>query len=232
MSTMNIQEYIRTHKLITDGAFGTYYADRFRTQDMPELANISFPQRVTAIHQEYIEAGARLLRTNTFASNTILLHADMNEVRTNITAAVNLAKEAVKGREDVFIAGDIGPIPSDEVISREELEEQYYQIARVMLEQGLKILTFETFHELQYILPAIGRIKTEAPDTFIMVEFTVNQFGYSSAGLGVKSLLRDASACKDIDAVGLNCGIGPAHMENCLTRRGRYQWHQIQDCTA
>ncbi|MEI3215570.1 MAG: homocysteine S-methyltransferase family protein [Lachnospiraceae bacterium] len=78
---------------------------------MPELANISFPQRVTAIHQEYIEAGARLLRTNTFASNTILLHADMNEVRTNITAAVNLAKEAVKGREDVFIAGDIGTNP-------------------------------------------------------------------------------------------------------------------------
>ena len=220
MSTMNIQEYIRTHKLITDGAFGTYYADRFQTQDMPELANISFPQRVTAIHQEYIEAGARLLRTNTFASNTILLHADMNEVRANITAAVNLAKEAVKGREDVFIAGDIGPIPSDEVISREELEEQYYQIARVMLEQGLKILTFETFHELQYILPAIGGIKTEAPDTFIMVEFTVNQFGYSSAGLGVKSLLRDASACKDIDAVGLNCGIGPAHMEKLLDQAG------------
>ena len=52
----------------------------------------------------------------------------MNEVRANITAAVNLAKEAVKGREDVFIAGDIGPIPSDEVISREELEEQYYQM--------------------------------------------------------------------------------------------------------
>ncbi|MEI3215571.1 MAG: homocysteine S-methyltransferase family protein [Lachnospiraceae bacterium] len=113
------------------------------------------------------------------------------------------------------------PIPSDEVISREELEEQYYQIARVMLEQGLKILTFETFHELQYILPAIGRIKTEAPDTFIMVEFTVNQFGYSSAGLGVKSLLRDASACKDIDAVGLNCGIANRPTwKNCLTRRG------------
>ena len=41
---MTIRDYLKEHKLMTDGAFGTYYADLFRTQDMPELANTGHPQ--------------------------------------------------------------------------------------------------------------------------------------------------------------------------------------------
>ena len=178
---MTIRDYLKEHKLMTDGAFGTYYADLFRTQDMPELANTGHPQRVRQIHKEYIEAGARLIRTNTFASNTVLLHTDLEAVKANITQAVRLAYEAVDGRESIFVAGDIGPIPSDDIISREELEEQYYQIARTMIGEGVEVLTFETFYELQHILPAIRRIREETPEIFIMVQFAVNQFGYSSA---------------------------------------------------
>lgn len=217
---MTIRDYLKEHKLMTDGAFGTYYADLFRTQDMPELANTEHPQRVRQIHKEYIEAGARLIRTNTFASNTVLLHTDLEAVKANITQAVRLAYEAVDGRESIFVAGDIGPIPSDDIISREELEEQYYQIARTMIGEEVEVLTFETFYELQHILPAIRRIREETPEIFIMVQFAVNQFGYSSAGLSVKSLLKEAAACEEIDAIGLNCGIGPAHMEQLLHGAG------------
>jgi methionine synthase I (cobalamin-dependent) len=52
----------------------------------------------------------------------MIVYDIQNAVKALVTQDINLAKEAVKGREDVFIAGDIGPIPSDEVISREELE--------------------------------------------------------------------------------------------------------------
>ena len=217
---MTIQTYLKEHKLITDGAFGTYYAEHYHTQEMPEVANLTNPQRVTQIHREYIEAGANLIRTNTFASNTVLLHADMNAVKENIKAAISLAKAAIQDAKNVYIAGDIGPIPSDEVISREELEEQYTVIAQTMIEQGVDVLTFETFYELQHILPAIKAVKADHPDIFIMVQFCVNQFGYSSAGMSAKSLLQEASSCEQIDAVGLNCGIGPAHMEQLIYRAG------------
>ena len=56
---------------------------------------------------------------------------------------------------------------------------------------------------------------------FIMVSFSVNQFGYSAAGLSAKRLLADAAAVPEIDAVGLNCGVGPAHMRQILEKAGR-----------
>ena len=73
----NIRDYLKDNILITDGAFGTYYAGLYDTRELPEKDNINYKDRITAIHREYIEAGARLLRTNTFASNTINLDTDI-----------------------------------------------------------------------------------------------------------------------------------------------------------
>ena len=84
----NIRDYLKDNILITDGAFGTYYAGLYDTRELPEKDNINYKDRITAIHREYIEAGARLLRTNTFASNTINLDTDIEGVRANIKAAV------------------------------------------------------------------------------------------------------------------------------------------------
>ena len=111
---MKIQEYLKHHKIITDGAFGTYYAERYGTQEMPELANKNQPERVEKIHRAYIDAGAKLIRTNTFASNTVLLSAGMEDVKANIRAAAELAKKAASESErEIYVAGDIGPIPMD-----------------------------------------------------------------------------------------------------------------------
>ena len=55
---MNLHEYLKTHTIITDGAFGTYYAEKYGTNELPELANTAHPGRVREIHLEYINAGA------------------------------------------------------------------------------------------------------------------------------------------------------------------------------
>lgn len=209
---MNIQEYLQHKKLITDGSFGTYYAGKYQTDEMPEAANITHPERVSNIHRSYIDAGASLIRTNTFASNTALLSSDWDTVETNLCAGVKLAKEAAAGK-DVFIAGDIGPIPDNSPKNSEAdtLAEEYYQIAKYFAGHGISILTFETFPDMEHILPAIKRIKKEY-SLFIMVQFCVDQFGYSNSGLSAKKLLEDASSIPEIDAIGLNCGVGPGHM--------------------
>ena len=213
---MKIQEYLKHHKIITDGAFGTYYAERYGTQEMPELANKNQPERVEKIHRAYIDAGAKLIRTNTFASNTVLLSAGMEDVKANIRAAAELAKKAASESErEIYVAGDIGPIPMDGGIT--DAETQYYEIARTFMEEGIDILTFETFSDMEHILPAIRRIKKDR-DLFVMVQFSVNQFGYSNAGLSAGKLIAEAAAVDAVDAVGFNCGVGPGHMEQMIRR--------------
>ena len=148
---MTIQQYLQKNKIITDGSFGTYYADRYKTFEMPEMANMLYPERVKEIHESYIEAGSKLIRTNTFAANTVMTGDRFEAVQENIRAAVRIAKEAVseceqkgicRGSEPhVYIAGDIGPIPKDDRLSDEDIEEQYYKIAKTFIDEGITILT-------------------------------------------------------------------------------------------
>lgn len=210
---MTIREYLKQYKLITDGSFGTYYAEKYQTQEMPELANVLHPERVLQIHEEYVKSGARLLRTNTFAANTVLMDCNFTEVEKNIKQAVSIVKQAAQlSEEKVFVAGDIGPIPNDGYVDTQMVEEQYYQIAKVFVNEGVDALTFETFADMTAIEKCIGRIREES-DVFIMVQFSINQFGYSNAGLSARKLSKEASSNDAIDAVGFNCGIGPGHME-------------------
>lgn len=213
---MNIRQYLENKKLITDGSFGTYYSQKFATDQMPELANISNGEQVLTIHKEYIQSGAKLIRTNTFASNTVLLSCDMQAVKANINSAIKIAKQAVAETEkDILIAGDIGPIPDSDSLTADEQTEQYYEIAKTFLENGINILTFETFPDMDKIQPAIEKIKQDS-DVFVMVQFCVNQFGYSNSGQSAGRLIANASQLECVDAVGLNCGVGPAHMEKIL----------------
>ena len=64
-----IRERIQQKKILFDGAFGTYYGGKYDTRQLPELANLEAPERVKEIHREYLEAGAQILRTNTFAAD-------------------------------------------------------------------------------------------------------------------------------------------------------------------
>lgn len=215
---MNIREYLKKSKLIADGSFGTYYSQKYKTVDIPEYANITASQRISEIHTEYINSGAKLIRTNTFASNTYSLDCSIEQVKENIKAAYKIAKEAVEQSEkEIFIAGNIGPVPAVFQPDFEAVEEEYYQIAKTFIDEGADILCFETFTQSEHIMPAIKRIKEEC-NPFIIVQFCVNQYGYSEAGESAERLVSETAFSKCVDAVGLNCGVGPAHMQQILSR--------------
>ncbi len=220
--------YLKKYRLITDGSFGTYYADKYQTNEMPELANCdsdkTVQERVVKIHEEYIKAGAAFIRTNTFASNTILLGETAEGVRENIRQAVRLATLAMHNcgaKEEFFLAGDIGPIPLDMQYKAENAEKEYYIIGRNFIDAGIDIINFETFPDLAQILPAVKQLKADAEREnralFIMVQFSVNQYGYSANGMSARRLLSQAAECAAIDAIGLNCGVGPVHMEQIIS---------------
>ena len=115
-----IREYLKEHILITDGAMGTYY-DRKKSENgrIAEEANLLEPELITRIHEEYLEQGARLIRTNTFAANHAMALGrgirDRREqdayVKHVIRAAWKLAQKAAENRpEEIFVAADIGPV--------------------------------------------------------------------------------------------------------------------------
>ncbi len=215
---MNIREYLKKSKLVADGSFGTYYSQKYKTVDIPEYANITDSQRISEIHTEYINSGAKLIRTNTFASNTYSLDCSIEKVKENIKAAYKIAKEAVEqSGKEIFIAGNIGPVPAVFQPDFEAVEEEYYQIAKTFIDEGADILCFETFTQSEHIMPAIKKIKEEC-NPFIIVQFCVNQYGYSEAGESAERLVSETAFSKCVDAVGLNCGVGPAHMQQILSR--------------
>lgn len=214
-----LQEVLAKRNVITDGAFGTYYAEKHHTREMPELANTEHPERVKEIYREYIEAGAGLIRTNTFAANTITMQKSFEQVERTISEGIRLAKETVREaageKEPVFIAGDIGPIPITGELSAEEIEKEYERILQCFIENGIRILDFETFSDLEPLLPAIEKAKSRQ-ELFVMASFCVNQFGYSASGLSAKRLLHDSAKSGLVDAAGLNCGVGAGHMSKIL----------------
>jgi len=213
---VTLQETLTRKKLLFDGAFGTYYAQVYDTKELPELANITNPEQVRRIHTDYMNAGADLIRTNTFASNTMSLRCSWEEAENNIRRGYCLAKEAVAER-NVYVVADIGQIPWNNQAERENAEQEYVKICSTFLEEGAEIFVFETFSDLDDIRKALEFIGNKA---FVIVQFSVNQFGYSNSGLSARKLIQSAEDTEEIDAVGFNCGIGPGHMQQIIKNSG------------
>lgn len=218
MAKVSFEEYIKKNKVLCDGAFGTYYGALSGTEEACEKANLEDPGLVKKVHGEYIQAGAKLIRTNTFAANRSMLAATGEQVKEIVRRAYGLAREACGENGNVYIGGDIGPIPADGMTERQEREEEYLDICRTFMEEGAEILIFETFPDLEEILPVIRKVKAENKDIFVIVQFCVNQFGYGNTGLSAKRLLEEAGNIEEISAVGFNCGVGPGHLYRIMEK--------------
>ena len=83
---MKIGEFFKENTLLCDGAMGTYYASKFHDETLVERENFEHPERIAQIHGEYLESGARLLRTNTFATNLNFFDS-IEEMENNIMIA-------------------------------------------------------------------------------------------------------------------------------------------------
>ncbi len=238
---MDFHTALKTRCLITDGAMGTYYSEKYgKSSGVPETDNLSEPDKIEEIHREYIEAGADILRTNSFASNIRTLcrgkdnqtrEEQLKTVYENVAAACRIAQSAVEreqhkaekeGRKirEIYIAGDIGPVPErrgDEERD-EEIAEEYKTMVKAHLDAGIRVIWFETFADLDRILPVAEWIRCVS-DAFIMASFSVNAYGHTRTGLSMQELFRTVRESGLIDGIGFNCGIGPSHLGRLLKRQ-------------
>lgn len=215
-----IREYLSKSKLIADGAFGTYYAEKYKTGgSIPEAANLEHPEFVKEIHLEYIQAGARLIRTNTFAANQKSLKTYAKQWKEMIKAGYQIAKEAAaESGEEVYIAADIGPIPVSAFEEETDLFQEYQEIVDTFLECSADLFLFETFSDPALLKELSEYIKKANPDAFIVTQFSLNRYGYTKSGISASRLLAVLADCTAVDAAGFNCGIGSGHLYQILQK--------------
>lgn len=208
-----IEEYLNTQGyMLFDGAFGTYYAQRYAEEQEPcEMANLNHPQRVAAIHREYIEAGADAIKTNTFSANEQQLECSWEMIQQILQEGYRIAKETAGDRVKVF--ADIGPIMEQKNVS---LAQQYQRIADVFLAEGAECFLFETLLNTRELHAVSAYIKQRCPSACIIVSFAVTADGYSRQGIAMHQLLQDCLTDEHVDACGLNCVCGPMHMKRLL----------------
>ena len=211
---MKLKEFLKNSILLTDGAFGTYYALKYGHDSICERANISHPDRVTSIHKDYIRAGARLLRTNTFAANKYFLDGDEEERSQIIKSGYDIAIKAAENN-GVFVAADIGPISSisdsRQEISNEEKLEEYKKIIDIFLDCGAEIFIFETMTSAHPLDAAVAYLKFKKPDAYVICQFALHPDSHTGSGISLTELFKDADKIQT-DAMGLNCASGPVHV--------------------
>ena len=210
---MNIRTYLEDNILLFDGGMGTCWAQRNRDADFTcEMANLLRPESISEIHNAYLAAGAKAIKTNTFRLNAPALGGDRKLLREAIEAGWNLAAGAAKGR-DAYVFADIGPISP----AGDDRPLPYYQeIIEIFLDCGATHFLFETNSSAQDIPEAAALIRSSVPDAFILVSFAVQPDGYTREGFRGSRLLNETAACPDIDGVGMNCVSGAYHMRQLL----------------
>ena len=124
-----------------DGAMGTYYNSLpGRAGARCELASVEHPEEILSIHRAYLEAGARAIKTNTFALGNTRGGEHEEEEIALLRAACRLAQEAAVPYE-AFIFADIGPAPLNGILSPAQ---RYCRLAQLFLDEGITHFLLET----------------------------------------------------------------------------------------
>ncbi|HHU52245.1 MAG TPA: bifunctional homocysteine S-methyltransferase/methylenetetrahydrofolate reductase [Firmicutes bacterium] len=215
-----ILEYLEKHILVADGAMGTYYQQiTGENRCFSEMANLSDPGIIRKIHEEYIESGAKLIRTNTFSVNTVTLNIEESQVSELIKRGYELADYAAAGRE-VFVAADLGPIPArpgtEHTAFLQEVMDEYKLMIDTFLTCGAEIFLFETFSSAEPLIELSRYIKENKPSALIITQFALDVNGYTRQGISAARVIKELKDQGEIDVYGFNCGVGPRHLYNIL----------------
>jgi homocysteine S-methyltransferase len=210
--------------LVFDGAMGSLLYERgvFVTQNFEQL-NVTRPDVVRKIHEDYVAAGAQVIETNTFGANSFCLdrHGLGDQVRAYNLAGARLARQAAG--EDVWVAGSVGPsglVPG--VATKAELDlaaATFAEQAAALVEGGADLFVLETFRHLEEIRIAIDAARGVAPGTPIIASMAFDPTETVADGSTpehVATTLRAWGA----DAIGVNCGDGP-QLALAITERMR-----------
>lgn len=214
--------------LILDGAMGTML-QRNGLQGNSESFNLTNPEMIGEIHNEYIEAGADIITANSFSANSISQSEyNLSEKAGQMAeAAARIARKAVgEAPRKVWVAGSVGPTskslslaqnindPVFRPYSFDEMAEAFERQIRGLINGGVDLLLFETCFDAlntKAALYALGHIP-EAKDIPVMISASMSdKSGRTLTGQTMEAFYRSIQHCNPL-SFGLNCSLGAEEM--------------------
>ena len=262
---MSVRQAIKERILILDGAMGTmiqrhklteedYRGDRFSEYHMDikgnnELLSLTQPQIIAEIHQQYYEAGADIVETNTFSANSISqadydmteLAYEMNVESAKIAKAVAEIYTQANPAKQRYVAGALGPTnrtaslspdinnPGYRAVSFDDLKESYYEQAKALADGGVDIFLVETIFDTlnaKAALYAIQEVLEEVQrDIPIMISGTITDAsGRTLSGQTTEAFWISVKHAKPL-TIGFNCALGAKELRPYLNELSK-----IADC--
>lgn len=228
--------------LIFDGACGTNIQNMAlpdsvwgNNEGCNEYLNISAPEAVVDLHSSFVDAGAMVIETNTFGATGIVLgeYGLQDQVREINEAAVAHARKAIGSRENVYVAGSLGPttkLPSLGHITYDAMLASYAEQLDALLGAGVDLLIIETCQDLLQVkialVAAMNAMEQRSLDLPLMVSLTFERTGTMLVGTDVAAAVA-ALEPFPLFALGLNCATGPADMESKVRYLSRNWPHRI-----
>jgi 5-methyltetrahydrofolate--homocysteine methyltransferase len=211
--------------ILADGAMGTMlFSAGLQFGDPPELWNLAHPDVVRRIHRGYLEAGSRIVMTNTFGGNRLRLGMHGNQDRVdelNRTAAILLRAEATAAGGTALVAGDIGP--TGEIIAPlgtleyDDAVDVFREQAASLVAGGVDLIWIETMSDLNEIKAAIQGVRRAAPGIAIVATMTFDTRGHTMMGVSPEDAVTSLAAW-GADAIGGNCGNGPDELTPVIAK--------------
>ena len=216
-----LMEEIRKRIVFFDGGTGSLLqANGLKPGELPETWNILHPEIVTKLHYDYLEAGADIVKTNTFGANGLKFN-DASEYGLDeiVTAAMENAKKAVsKAGDKGYIALDIGPTgkllkPLGD-LGFEEAYRLFSDVVAIGAREGADLVLIETMSDSYEVKAAVLAAK-ENCNLPVFATMIFDSKGKLLTGGTVESTVALLEGL-GVDALGINCGLGPVQMKGIL----------------
>ena len=223
VNTVDFRELLKNKEFVLlDGAMGTMIQKSGVEYDsVPETLNITHPKLIESFHKSYVDAGSDVVYANTFGANAYKLKDSGYTVEEIIGAGVRNAKEAVSGT-GALVALDLGPVGQLMEPAGAMTFEQAYEYYKQQIIAGSEadLIVFETMTDLFELKAAVLAAK-ENSDKPIVATMSFEANGRTFTGV-LPACAAVTLTGLGVDAVGVNCSLGPAELEPVIAEMSRY----------
>jgi len=215
------KDYLKNHLVLLDGAMGTYiYQKGIFIDKCYDALNLTNPDLIRSIHEEYRNAGAMVLETNTFGANRFKLGRynltdDLKQINeTGVKLACTVAED------QLYVAGSVGPLgveiePFGDV-TLEDARKAFKEQVSVLCANGADLIVFETFRNVNEVEQAVLATQSVC-DLPIIAHVAVLEDGKTVYGVDLEEIIKRLDTL-NVSAIGFNCVAGPKQMLDFLER--------------
>lgn len=223
---MNIRDFIKNNIVYLDGGMGTLLQKSgLQPGELPERWNISHPEVIREIHKNYYDSGSNVVNANTFGANTLKFSIDeLDEIICHAVKNADEARKASSGKQEKFIALDVGPTgkllkPLGD-LDFEDAVKIFAETIRLGVKYGVDLITIETMNDSYETKAAVLAAK-ENSDLPIIVTNAYGENGRLMTGAN-PAVMAAMLEGMGVDAIGANCSLGPKQLMDVMDELLKY----------